>query len=389
MSHLRKLITFVALTVLLSVGYLTAKLAGLFLVLLTLISVWTLRKQIFQAQNSPESIVTATHHSQHTEDTGAHDPTNARALADMQEQLSLIKEESAQVRGLIDKAITELSACFQKLNQGTRAQQDMLKTSYEEEHQTAFNEFVEETRQLLDYLVELIVNTSKDSVYLMHCLDDMSNRVNSVLSLLNDVKNVASDINLLSLNASIEAARAGEAGKGFSVVAQEVRNLSKKSDTINNDINTISEEVIQTLDGVRNVVNRIASADMNIALNSKQKVTTMTQLMQDKNQTTNQVFEETDKISKGIEHSTESAIMALQFEDMCRQLLEHIEKRVDASEELIQLADRAIAGSDSGDLDAHLVDIETKLNELKPKIQSVQHKSVTQTDMNAGEVELF
>lgn len=80
--------------------------------------------------------------------------------------------------------------------------------------------------------------------------DSMSNtgRVSSKISeIIKNIDGIAFQTNLLSLNAAIEAARAGDAGAGFAVVAQEVRNLSRRSAESAENTAILVEETIGTV----------------------------------------------------------------------------------------------------------------------------------------------
>ena len=85
------------------------------------------------------------------------------------------------------------------------------------------------------------VTQTRDQI---HELENMSGKIENIVEMIADI---ASQTNLLSLNASIEAARAGEQGKGFAVVASEVGSLAVQSSKSANDIADMIKQIQESI----------------------------------------------------------------------------------------------------------------------------------------------
>ncbi|WLD58615.1 methyl-accepting chemotaxis protein [Salinispirillum sp. LH 10-3-1] len=160
--------------------------------------------------NATESLVTASNAIvEHT--NGANDSTAQVATA-MEEMASAAQEVSNHAQDAASLA-----------NQANEAAMTGLKA-------------MDEARSSIDRLAEQIGSSMKT-------VDKLETETANIGNVLDVIKAIAEQTNLLALNAAIEAARAGEQGRGFAVVADEVRSLAQRTQTSTQEIQGIIESV--------------------------------------------------------------------------------------------------------------------------------------------------
>ncbi|GMQ84098.1 MAG: methyl-accepting chemotaxis protein [Gammaproteobacteria bacterium] len=311
----------------------------------------------------------------------------------LSEEMGGVREEVDRVKMIVQEAISSLTDSFQNLNNQSRtgeelAHEIMEKSTAVSVSKNGSGSVLSEAGELMQFFIDTLVDVSKQSVETVYRLDDMVKHMDDTFHLLEDVKVIADQTNLLALNAAIEAARAGEAGRGFAVVADEVRQLSMRSNTMNEQIRETVSVSKQAIDAVRETVGEMATRDINVAINAKEDVDLALKNMDEHNVfmvgQVNHMSAISDKIGEDVGH----AVRCLQFEDMVTQSLGSAQDHLGRLETLEQLLEQLV-GLVASPNSERLAALRAELTVLEEIHANRGVKPVDQESMQGGEVELF
>ncbi|KFE55847.1 chemotaxis protein [Pseudomonas syringae] len=191
---------------------------------------------------------------------------SATQLASAAEELNAVTDESA--RGLSQQN-NEIEQAATAVNEMTSAVEEVARnavsTSEASKNATAS---AGDGRDLVQETVNAIERMSGDVQSTANLIGNLAEESRDIGKVLDVIRGLADQTNLLALNAAIEAARAGEAGRGFAVVADEVRALAHRTQQSTSEIErmigSIQGGTEQAVGSMRNSTER-AESTLNIA----------------------------------------------------------------------------------------------------------------------------
>lgn len=203
-----------------------------------------------------------------------------RQIGMSSEQVSAGSSNLADTSQSLAEGATEQAGAVQELHATITTISEAARTAA-----TSAEDAYKQSQEYAD-VADRSSNDMKEMVEAMARISEASQKIGNIIS---EIETIASETNMLSLNASIEAARAGEAGRGFSVVADQIRNLAEESSKSAVDTraliegtmkevengNKVAERALESLEIVVEGIRKVAESSKEMSTISTNQMATM------------------------------------------------------------------------------------------------------------------
>ena len=164
-------------------------------------------------------------------------------------------------------------------------------------------EIIQKSQASLSIAVDGVRNLSNDMGDASKSISQVAARSEDITRIIDVIKAIAEQTNLLALNAAIEAARAGEQGRGFAVVADEVRSLASKTQNSTDEINSMIQSLQLEVSKAVTIIDNSSSKAEESVEQTNQAFSSLSEVVE----TTNSINDNADQVAAAAEEQSQVA----------------------------------------------------------------------------------
>lgn len=260
-------------------------------------------------------------------------PSGVRLRRQAHDQLPVLPVLSRQLRDTatqIEQAIVETCVTFQAMS--AKAQQSVSSVQeaiWPPGAQTSFEASIATTQQALAHLLQGNLQSAELSRRAARRVDEVEQAMAHIVSISQQVDDIAFGIKILALNAKIEAVHVGQSGAGFGVVADEISRHAEQSTKVADDIRSTLDAQLKGICETRETLLTLSSSDAADAELSRRQVEQALTLLSDTHARMQASFGLAADISRDLDRDISQAVTSLQFQDRVTQRISHVVTALD------------------------------------------------------------
>jgi methyl-accepting chemotaxis protein len=291
----------------------------------------------------------------------------------IQELLPLWQRQTDLAKHQIEQSINELVNRFSDIHQRLQTSVTTSRaTANGADGERGLSDVIEFANTELGQLVQTLRRAIAQRDELLTEITGLSEITDELSGMGAEVAGIASQTNLLALNAAIEAARAGEQGRGFAVVADEVRTLSSRSGETGS---RIGKRIEQANSALQKTLERTAAYAQQDDQRLNQSESSIAQVLNQFQQSGQRIVHSAQALeseSSQVQHSVEEVLVNLQFQDRVSQILSHVTNDMQKFVTVIQAQQQRLSAGN----DLELININVWLAEVRKTYTTLEQVDV-------------